>query len=728
MLLLLGGVAAWFFLGGYYRQIRALKEDALRIAKSSSEEDFMSEQTSEIYAADGTLISRLKGEKDSCYLTSEEIPEDVKTAIVSIEDKKFYEHDGVDKKAILRAFLAMIRNGEPTQGGSTITQQLARNIYLTMDKTWQRKMEEIFLSQELEKKYSKDQILEFYLNNIYFANGYYGIEAASQGYFSKSAKKLSLSEIAFLLAIPNNPSYYDPLTGKEHTLERRDRILDNMLEDGVIGTVSYQMALNEEILLHQTAPSKNVYVETFAWNCATKALMERKGFLFRYDHTMNVETKAEYDQAYGDMYAVCQRDLYTGGYRVYTTLDLAQQSLLQASIDEGTAEFSEMNEEGVYALQASGVCIDNDTGMVTAIVGGRSQSLPGYTLNRAYQSFRQPGSAIKPLIVYTPALERGYEADTHVMDVKSEDGPSNSGDGYSGEILLRDAVAYSKNTVADQIFQEITPETGLDYLDEMQFTHIVEADVRPASALGGLTKGCSALEMTSGFACIENDGIFRDPTCVARIEDGDGNVLYESDREGKNVYRENAARKMTDILTSVMDYGTGRNLNLGEMPSAGKTGTTNDSKDGWFVGYTGYYTAGIWVGYDMPRTMDGLQGATYPGRIWQDFMLKLHEGLQPREFLPYSDYTHMEETENDPLYTEPSEEEIRARASEAIERVENGMANRALREMETTEPVTETEETATETGEPAPEGQEMPAEGQEVPVEGQEVPVETPPA
>ena len=652
LLILVGLGAGWYFFGGYYTQIRDLKAEAEAIAKKSSESDFLSEQTSIVYAADGSEISKLKKSRDSYYLTSDEIPFNVKAAIVSIEDKKFYEHKGVDNKAILRAFLAMVKNGEATQGGSTITQQLARNIYLSMEKTWQRKVEEIYLAKALEKKYSKDQILEFYLNNIYFANGYYGIEAASQGYFSKPASRLSLSETAFLLAIPNNPSYYDPLTAKDHTIERRDRILESMLKDQIISQASYHMALAEQITLHPSTSSKNVYVETYAYYCATRALMEMRGFVFRYARSMTEETREEYEQAYYDMYDVCQRDLYTGGYRVYTTLDLQIQNELQACVDRGLADFEEVNEEGVYALQSSGCCIDNDNGFVVAIVGGRSQPLPGYTLNRAYQSFRQPGSSIKPLIVYTPAIERGYMPDSVVVDQKTEDGPSNSGDGYAGAISLRDAVAYSKNTVAHQLFMEMTPEICLDYLDDLEFTHIRSSDVRPAAALGGFTNGASAVEMTSAFATLENDGIFRTPTCILRIEDADGNVLYAPDRTGKPVYKENAARIMTDLLTSVMDYGTGRKISLEEMPSAGKTGTTNDNKDGWFVGYTRYYTTGIWVGYDLPRTMEDLQGATYPGRIWQDFMQNLHTGKAPLEFLPYSDYTNTEgETESE---TEPA--------------------------------------------------------------------------
>lgn len=646
--------AAYYFFGGYASRIRELKASADRIAHSSTAEDFRSAETSVVYAVDYTRISTLSAERDSYYLDADMLPYNAKAAIVSIEDKKFYEHKGVDPKAIARAILAMLQNGEATQGGSTITQQLARNIYLTMDRTWQRKMEEIFLAQALEKKYTKDQLLEFYLNNIYFANGYYGIEAASRGYFNKSATDLTLSETAFLLAIPNSPTYYDPLTNFDNTVSRRDLILKNMLDDQIISQATYYMALDEQIILDRPVNTKNVYVETYAYYCAIRALMELKGFPFVYDHDMKASFQAEYDQAYGDMYAVCQRELYTGGYWIYTSLDLSLQEELQASIDNGLAEFTEQNAEGVYALQSAGVCIDNSNGLVSAIVGGRSQALPGYTLNRAYQSFRQPGSSIKPLIVYTPMLERGYTPDTMVMDVKSEDGPSNSGNAYAGEITLRQAVAYSKNTVAYDLFTELTPQVGLDYLDELHFTHISAADERPASALGGLTIGASAVEMTSGFAAIENDGIFRAPSCVMRITDALGNVIYEADSAGETVYRQNAARMMTDMLTSVMEYGTGKGLDLGEMPCAGKTGTTNNNKDGWFIGYTRYYTTGIWVGYDMPRSFDGLSGNSYPGHIWKDYMLKIHAGLEPRDFLPYME---IEPPETETEYEESGEEE-----------------------------------------------------------------------
>ena len=274
--------------------------------------------------------------------------------------------------------------------------------------------------------------------------------------------------------------------------------------------------------------------------------------------------------------------------------------------------------------------------MVRAIVGGRSQNLAGYTLNRAYQSFRQPGSSIKPLIVYTPALERGYSAESIVEDKRIEDGPGNADNYYAGEMTLRRAVEVSKNTVAWQIFEELTPQEGLSYLRKMNFSRIVDADEVPAASIGGLTNGVSPLEMAKGYATIENDGIYREPTCILRITDAQNNLIYRSTQPQTIVYQEEAARQMTDILTGVLtkEYATGYGWGLDNigMPAAAKTGTTNDSKDGWFVGYTRYFTTSVWVGYDQPRPMPGLKHSNYPGSIWQKYMLWLHEGLDPKPF------------------------------------------------------------------------------------------------
>lgn len=636
LLVLVLTAAAYYFYGGYGKQVEELRQEAVRLVRQSDVDTFKANQTSIVYASDGSVISTLKGEKDSYYVSIEEMPVDAVTAIVSIEDKKFFRHHGIDYRALLRAVKAMVQNGEVKQGGSTITMQLARNIFLSQEKTWQRKVEEMYIATELENKYSKDQILEFYLNNIYFGNGYYGIQSAARGYFDSDVENLSLSQIAFLCAIPNNPTLYDPVTNKDNAVSRRDRILKNMLDDGKISQMDYAEAVAEQITLNRPqALAKNDYVETYTYYCATRALMEQQGFVFHEDFKTDEEQQA-YEDTYSALYSECQKKLYTGGYRIYTSIDLSLQDELQQSVNDTLSSYTGVNDEGVYELQASAVCIDNDNGYVRAVVGGRSQEFPGYTLNRAYQSFRQPGSAIKPLTVYTPSFEQNYTPDTVVVDEPIEDGPRNANGTYLGEITVRTAVEKSVNTIAWKLYDQLTPDKGLSYLKAMNFSRISPSDYRLATALGGFTNGVSALEMASGFATIENDGYYRTPTCIVKIEDGNGTVLYNSGQKPVSIYKKNAARMMTDVLKGVITNGTGKGLGLGDMPCAGKTGTTNDQKDGWFVGYTRYYTTSVWVGYDMPKKLQGLMGNTYPGKIWQSFMNKAHEGLEPLEFLPYA--------------------------------------------------------------------------------------------
>ncbi len=636
LVLLVAGAVGWYYYGGYAQKVAIMQQEARMFVQKSNADTFRSVQTSLVYDTNGKLISALKGEKDVYYLEYEDIPAYAVAAMISIEDKKFYSHSGIDIKAILRAAQAMIQNGEVTQGGSTITQQLAKLTFLTQERTWERKIEEIFIAVGLEQKFSKDEIMEFYLNNVYFGNGYYGIQAASKGYFNVDAKDLSLSQITFLCAIPNNPSLYDPVEKMENTIKRRDRILNQMLQDGKISQETFGQAQAEVITLNRPEKTKNDYVETYTYFCAVRALMRQQGFQFQTEFSSE-EEKAKYQEEYDALYGECQKSLYTEGYRIYTSIDLDMQQMLQDTVDSHLAEFTEQNEEGIFALQGAAVCIDNHTGHVKAIVGGRNQNLPGYTLNRAYQSFRQPGSAIKPLLVYTPALEGKYTPDTIVQDVKTEEGPSNSSGWYEGDITLRRAVAASKNTVAWNMLKELTPQTGLAYLKNMKFSRIDPKDERPTSALGGFTNGVSAVEMASGYAAIVHDGKFREPTCITKITDADDNVILETQSEEVEIYKKNAARMMTDMLVSVLQEGTGQGLALSAMPSAGKTGTTNDNKDGWFVGYTSYYTTSVWVGYDMPRELPGLSGSSYPGGIWQAFMEQVHQGLEPVAFLPYID-------------------------------------------------------------------------------------------
>lgn len=669
MLVVLAGFLYYNY-GGYAKDIQEIRKDAIRLVRESSQTTFIPSQTSILYDTNGQLISYIKGEKEADYVEYEDIPAYFTAAMVSIEDKRFYQHDGIDFVALIRSAKAVLESGSLSQGGSTITMQLARNIYLDNGKRWERKLKEIFIAVEMEKLYSKNKIMEYYLNNIYFANGYYGIQAACTGYFSCELKDLSLSQIAFLCAIPNSPSRYDPIVNFDNTIARRDRILSNMYEDGKIDEATYLTAVKEEIVLQPSQEIKsqrNNYVDTYVYYCATRALMEMQGFEFK-EYFASEEEKQAYYEEYDELYADCQKQIYAEGYKIYTSIDLNKQEALQNSLNTVLSGFTDVGENGAYEMQGSAVCIDNETGYVVAIVGGREQEELGiYTLNRAYQSHRQPGSSIKPLIVYTPFFERGNTPDTTVVDEKIEGGPNMSY--YYGEVTARFAVEQSLNPVAWKLYSQITPEVGLQYLKNMHFKEIRPADYVLATALGGFNRGTSAVEMASGYATIENDGVYRTPTCIKKIVDAAENVVYMSTQEGTKVYGETAARMMTDVLHSTMINGTSKESALEGMPCAGKTGTTNDNKDGWFVGYTRYYTTSVWVGYDMPKEVEDLWGSSYPAQIWKDYMTKIHEGLTPMNFLPYAqlspefmDQYYPPESESEEL--EENEEPVEGEAPE----------------------------------------------------------------
>ena len=630
LLVLLAGLTFFILYGD---DIFAMQDEAKGLVQASSVETFRTSETSIAYNSKGKQIAVLKGDKDAYYVGLDSIPMHAKNAMIVTEDKKFWTHNGIDAKGIARAFVALIKNnGEMTQGASTITQQLSRGVFLSNEKTYERKIKEIFIAMELEKKYEKEQILEFYLNTIFFANGYYGLEAASKGYFSKSCQELTLGQITFLCAIPNNPTLYDPIDEYDNTIKRKNRILDQMLADGVINQIEYDEAYNEKITLNIQEVKKRDYIQTFVTYCATRAIMKNRGFEFQNEFSSEEEKKT-YEEEYDEVYASSQQMLLNNGYRIYTSIDLKKQKKLQKAIDDNLASFKGKDKNGVYKMQGSAVCIDNKTGRVVAIVGGRSQKTEGYSLNRAYQSYRQPGSSIKPLVVYTPTLERGSTASTTVNDHRFEGGPSNSSGRYYGYVSLRFAVEQSLNTVAWQLFEKLTPEVGLDYLKEMNFNRIVESDYYLPASLGGLTYGASSLEMASAYATLENNGRYREPTCVVKILDADGNTIVGENSDEKYIYNADSANAMVDIMKGVFTRGTARGLSLDNgMPVAGKTGTTNDQKDGWFCGFSPYYTTAVWIGFDSPKTVSDLYGSTYPGRTWHQFMNAIHDGLKVKAF------------------------------------------------------------------------------------------------
>ena len=367
--------------------------------------------------------------------------------------------------------------------------------------------------------------------------------------------------------------------------------------------------------------------------------MKLHGFEFRYHFSDEADYKA-YQESYEAAYNLEKTNLYAKGYTITTSLRSDAQRAMQQALDNNLAFATQTNPEtNVYELQGAVTAIDNTTGKVIALVGGRSQENLNnvYSLNRAYQSYRQPGSTFKPLAVYTPALMFGYTPETTVydIDVKTAQQPGVDISALRGTAMsLRSAVEQSKNGVAYSVFYDIKPSYGLDFISDMKFDKIVPQDYTLSAALGGLTYGATTVQMAGGYCTLANQGAYRDPTCIVSLKDSDGKELYEEEKP-KQVYDADACSVMLDILKGVLTVGTAKSMKWSEssaLPAAGKTGTTNGSKDGWFCGVTPYYTISVWVGYDTPKTLDNLYGGTYPAGVWKDAMLYLTQGTGVIDF------------------------------------------------------------------------------------------------
>ena len=589
------------------------------VVENSTLDTFRLQEASYIYDSNGNVLAKLTGDEDSSYLTYDQIPQNAVNAFVAIEDRTFWENPGIDIKGIFRvAINYFLTEGAEKHGASTITQQLARNRFLTREVSMERKIKEMLISLDLTKKYTKEQIMEFYINDISFANTYYGLQAAARGYFGKDADELSLSQTAYLCAIPNSPTYYNPYRHPENALTRRDKILEDMLSMGFITEKACKEAKAEEITVNRQRVPLHNYETTYAIDCAIRYLMRRDGFEFQYGFRSD-EAYKEYNANYNEVYNQERDALYTGGYNLYTSLDPDKQTILQDALDGVLSFDGNTSENGVYKLQGASTVIDNKTNRVVAIVGGRSQETDTYTLNRAFQSPRQPGSSIKPLIVYTPALENGYTSETKIPNIDIDAAKQKGVDvkSLSGERLeLRNAVERSKNGVAWYIYDDITPDVGMAYLTQMRFASVQAADYYPATSLGGFTTGMTTEEMAGAYAALSDRGQYREPTCIIKMINNQGEDIFE-DYESVQVYQESSAVMMTDILKGVVTKGTAASMGWsGNIEAAGKTGTTNGSRDGWFCGMTPYYTMTVWVGYDQQKTLSSLYGGTYPAKIW----------------------------------------------------------------------------------------------------------------
>ena len=620
--------------------------EAKDLVDSSTPDTFRLAQTSYIYSDDGTQLAALAESEDATYLGYEDIPADVVNAFVSVEDRTFWNNSGVDYKGILRVCVNYVKTkGQVAEGASTITQQLARGTFLSNEKTLSRKIKEIFIARQLTKKYTKEQIMEFYCNSCCFANGIYGVEDASQKYFGRSVSDLSLSETAYICAIPNRPEYYNPLKNSENAISRRNKILQDMYECDYITKDAGDAALAENITVAEVSDEEDTfynYEATYAINCAIRYLMKQDGFEFK----SHFEDDADYDTYnayYDEMYKQAKHKLYTGGYKVTTTMNLKAQKNLQKIFDKELAFNTKVDEStGIYQFQGAMTVIDNETGKVVAMIGGRSQDelQQTYSLNRGFQSFKQPGSSIKPLVIYTPALEEGYDANSTLteIDVKAaKKSTSEKISKMSGQKMsLRYAVEDSKNGCAYSLYNIITPKVGLSYIENMNFSKIVQQDYTLSSGLGGLHHGTNTVEMANAYSTLENHGEYRQADCISSILDASGNEIYE-EPESKTVYTRSASDQMTDILAGVLNSsaGTAKGLkwsSASDVAAAAKTGTTNDNNVAWFCGYTPYYTISVWVGYDYPKSVKGLWGNTYPAYIWKEAMLYMIDGKDEADF------------------------------------------------------------------------------------------------
>ena len=665
-----------------------------------------------LYDGDGNQLRKLTAPSSNRLPVSiDQIPVDLQHAVVAIEDERFYEHNGIDVRGILRAFVKNLSSGNLSEGASTITQQLLKNNVFTnwtQESTWlerfTRKIQEQYLAVEIEKKINnKNVILENYLNTINLGAGTYGVQAAARKYFNKDVWNLNLSECTTLAGITQNPTQYNPIEHPEANAKRRKEVLDHMIDQGYITQAQYDEVLNDDVYSRiQAAQIENSETENTVYSYFEDELIDQV-----INDLMNIK---------GYTRTQAQNLVYSGGLSIYTTQDASIQKIL----DEEYADPSNYPDYVQYALdyaltvqnpdgeevnyskemlrlyfqnedpefdllfdsqeegqsyvdrykehvladgstvvaervsfapqpQSSMSIIDQHTGYVKAIIGGRGEKTASLTLNRATDTTRQPGSTFKILSTYAPALnEKGM-----TLATTFEDEPYNYPDGspvnnasksYGGTTTIRRAIQNSINVVAVKCLEEVTPELGLQYLDNFGFTtlaHGTEADkdadgtiwtdANLPMALGGLTHGVTNIELCAAYAAIANNGNYIEPIYYTKILDHNGNVLIEKNSAGRSVIKESTAWLLTSAMEDVVNQGTGTACQLDDMTVAGKTGTTDAYNDLWFVGYTPYYTCAVWSGFDNNEKLPE-DARDFHKNLWKKVMTRIHEGLPDKDF------------------------------------------------------------------------------------------------
>lgn len=583
---------------------------ALDIPDITSLESYRPAETTLVYDRQGRVAALLFHENRTVVPLAE-MPPLLPQAFIAAEDARFYDHLGVDGWSVFRALVSNLRAGERRQGGSTITQQVARDLLLSREKTYTRKIKEAILAYRIDRALSKNEIIHIYLNQIYLGSGAYGVEAAARTYFDKSAKEMNLAEISLLAGLPQAPSRYSPF--RHYTLAKRRQayVLNRMAEDGHITPTA----------------ARRAYVYPLIWGPPQEFPPENEYFL------QQVKNQAE--QRYG------REMLYRGGLRIHTTLDQQLQQAASSAVREGIAAWKKRQaddkEEATSGLrpQAALLTLENRTGMVRAAVGGADFNESQF--NRATQARRQPGSAFKPLI-YAAALEKGMTPATILIDEpislpgasrRDQWQPRNFGNRFYGPTTLRDGLVHSRNIVTIKILRE----TGLAPVLELARRLGISAPLSNTLSLALGVSEVSLLEMTGAYAAFANQGAFRPPHFITKITDRKGRILEQNQAVPRQALDPRTAYQLTRLLTGVIEDGTGRNAKGLGIATAGKTGTTDRYMDAWFIGYTPELTTGVWMGFDQKRSLGKNEtGGRAAAPIWLNFMQQTKNSYPAGEF------------------------------------------------------------------------------------------------
>lgn len=571
---------------------------------------------------------QFKSDEKRIWVDIDQVPKYMQDAFVAIEDQRFYSHSGVDIKRTLGAVINVFAKGDSSYGGSTITQQLVKNITNDNERTSARKIREITRALVLETKMSKKKILEMYMNSIYLSQGVHGVEAAANVYFGKNVGELSLAQCACIAGITQYPTTYDPIINPDNNKRKQLTVLAKMLELEFITQDEYNKACSEELIFvdqNDEFSEKHIgngqsYFADFIFEQAKKDLMEHYGYT------------EEFTENY----------LCNGGLKIYATMDPKVQKAME-DYYENPSNFPQF--AGSTIPQSAMVIMEPSTGHVKGIVGGRGEKEGLRVLNRASQSHRQPGSSIKPLAVYAPALEENVcNLSSYISNAPFKQGswePKNSNGNFTGPVTIKNAVAWSYNIPAINVLNELGVNKSFKYMTEkLHFTTLVEkvekngkvySDKNLSSlALGGLTDGVTPLEMTAAYSALANGGIYIEPVSYTKIYDRNQNLIYEKKPLKQRAFSEETAFLTQELLKNVVSFGTAAGSGIKGNDTCGKTGTTDDNKDKWFMGFTPHYVGGVWFGYDSPKVIS--TGSNPSVTIWKNIMTKIHEDLPDKTF------------------------------------------------------------------------------------------------